>query len=105
MVAGIHRVLGLGARLSSRGTQETADEMLAFDPDLARLVETELQRLMGEARRLAAALEAPIRALAQKLVVQRIASQAEIEAALAAVGVRPRSMGLSSALGSGHERG
>ena len=96
MVAGIHRVLGLGARLSSRGTAETADEMLAFDPDLARLVETELQRLMEEARRLTASLEAPIRALAEKLVAQRVASQAEIDAALAAVGVKPRSVRLGA---------
>jgi hypothetical protein len=88
MVAAVHRVFGLGAKLTSCGT---ADEMLALDPDLARLVEVELQRQMTEARRLTAALEVPIRALAHKLVGRRVASQSEIDAALATVGGRPRS--------------
>ncbi|GBD46857.1 AAA family ATPase [Methylopila sp. Yamaguchi] len=91
MVAGIHRVLGLGAKLSSRGVLETADEMLALDPDLARLVESELQRLMGDARRLVRDCEPAIRALAQTLLTQRVVDQRAIDAALARSGVRPGS--------------
>lgn len=88
MVTGIHRVLGLGAKLSSRGALETADEMLSLDPELARLVESELQRLIEEARRLVRDCKPAIRALAQTLLAQRVVDQRAIDAALAQSGVR-----------------
>ncbi len=82
LLAWIHGVLGLGDRLLSRGDEQT-DWMLG-DAWMRLVVEADLQRLMSQARKLVARHAQSIRSLACLLLQKRVASEAEIDEALAA---------------------
>ncbi|PZQ88741.1 MAG: hypothetical protein DI534_11365 [Leifsonia xyli] len=84
LVAATHAAYGLQGRLSSVGSIEDAVAALKFDRRLAGKVEADMQRLMGEARRLVALHRGAIRSLAGTLVTNRVITQVEVDEAIAA---------------------
>ncbi|QZN99138.1 AAA family ATPase [Chenggangzhangella methanolivorans] len=84
LVAATHAAYGLQGRLSSVGSIEDAVVALRFDRSLAGKVEADLQRLMGEARRLVALHRGAIQCLARTLVANRVITQTEVDDAIAA---------------------
>ncbi|MFJ5488960.1 AAA family ATPase [Hansschlegelia beijingensis] len=75
LVTAIHASFGLADTLLSRVPPERADEVLALDPELRRIVSEDLDRLMRETVELVAAREAEIRALAEMLLEQRCVTE------------------------------
>ena len=72
LVTAIHASFGLADTLLSRLPPERAEEALALDPELRRIVSKDLDRLMKETMELVSAREAEVRALAELLLEQRV---------------------------------
>ncbi|MFJ5488980.1 AAA family ATPase, partial [Hansschlegelia beijingensis] len=71
LVTAIHASFGLADTLLSRLPPERAEEALALDAELRRIVSKDLDRLMRETMELVSAGEAEVRALAELLLEQR----------------------------------
>ncbi|MDR4307176.1 AAA family ATPase [Chelatococcus sambhunathii] len=71
LVTAIHVSFGLADTLLARVPPERAEEALALDPELRRVVANDLDRLMQETMELVATREAEVRALADVLLKQR----------------------------------
>lgn len=78
LLTAIHACFGLGEGLVARGDPEEAERLPAFDPALKAQVEIDLRRLMAEAEKLVRRHERAIVALAEHLLVTRVASGADL---------------------------
>ncbi|WP_406857244.1 AAA family ATPase [Alsobacter sp. KACC 23698] len=80
VLAIMHACWGLGETLTVRARPADIDRNLTLDPTLARTVEADLARLLGDAVRLVEANRRAILALAEILLKRRVAVAADIAA-------------------------
>jgi ATP-dependent Zn protease len=80
LVAALHASYGLGAMLSYRAPHQDPTGMLMMDASLARAVEADLQRLMGQAEALVRSNRDAILGVADALLSRRVLSGQEVTA-------------------------
>jgi ATP-dependent Zn protease len=80
LVAALHASYGLGAMLAYRAPHQDPTGVLMMDASLARAVEADLQRLMGQAEALVRANREAILGVADALLSRRVLSGAEVAA-------------------------